>query len=117
MNTGCSLGLRPRSRLMKSATIPVQHVKGQPAALTHVREKGCIKKDSNRVAPCIIYTWDGVHLRPLFEGNHVGAAAVLGFRITDWDWPIGAHRIRMCAARVEDKGGGGSGRSVRALAD
>ena len=33
--------------------MPVQHVKGQPAASTYVREKGCLKKDSNRETPCI----------------------------------------------------------------
>ena len=38
---------------IKSGTMPVQHEKGQPAASTHVREKGCIKKDSNRETPCI----------------------------------------------------------------
>ena len=33
--------------------MPDHHVKGQPAASTYVRENGCIKKDSNRDAPCI----------------------------------------------------------------
>ena len=37
---------------IKSATMPDHHVKGQPAASTYVREKGCIKKDSNRETPC-----------------------------------------------------------------
>ena len=38
---------------IKSATMPDHHVKGQPAAPTYVREKGCLKKDSNRETPCI----------------------------------------------------------------
>ena len=38
-----------------SATMPVHHVKGQPAASTYVGEKGCVKKDSNRDTPCILY--------------------------------------------------------------
>ena len=37
---------------IKSATMPDHHVKGQPAAPTYVREKGCLKKDSNRETPC-----------------------------------------------------------------
>ena len=37
---------------IKSATMPDHHVKGQPAASTFVREKGCLKKDSNRETPC-----------------------------------------------------------------
>ena len=44
---------------IKSATIPDHHVKGQPAAPTYVREKGCLKSHSNRETPCIykyIYT-------------------------------------------------------------
>ena len=28
---------------IKSATVPVKHEKGQPAALTYVREKRCLK--------------------------------------------------------------------------
>ena len=32
---------------IKSTTMPVHHVKGQPAASTYVREKGCVKKYSN----------------------------------------------------------------------
>ena len=37
---------------IKSATMPVQHVKGQPAAPTYVREKGCLTFDTNRETPC-----------------------------------------------------------------
>ena len=32
--------------------MPDHHVKEQPAALTYVRKKWGVKKDSNRVAPC-----------------------------------------------------------------
>ena len=39
---------------IKSATMPIQHVKGQPAASTYVREKACVKKDSNCDTPCIL---------------------------------------------------------------
>ena len=34
--------------------MPVQHVKGQPAASTYVQEKGCLKKYSNCETPCSI---------------------------------------------------------------
>ena len=37
---------------IKSASMPVQHVKGQPAASTYVREKGCLTFDTNRETPC-----------------------------------------------------------------
>ena len=37
---------------IKCTTMPVHHVKGQPAASTYVRKKGCLKKDSNRETPC-----------------------------------------------------------------
>ena len=36
----------------KPTTMPVQHVKGQPAASTYVREKGCLKCHTNRGTPC-----------------------------------------------------------------
>ena len=32
--------------------MPVHHVKGQPAASTYVREKGCLTFYSNHGAPC-----------------------------------------------------------------
>ena len=32
--------------------MPDHHVKGQPAAPTYVREKGCLKSYSNRETPC-----------------------------------------------------------------
>ena len=32
--------------------MPDHHVKGQPAAPTYVREKGCLKSHSNRETPC-----------------------------------------------------------------
>ena len=38
---------------IKSATMPDHHVKGQPAASTYVRKKGCITFDTNRETPCI----------------------------------------------------------------
>ena len=38
---------------IKCTTMPVHHVKGQPAASTYVREKGCLNKYSNRETPCI----------------------------------------------------------------
>ena len=34
--------------------MPVQHVKGQPAASTYVREKGCVTCDTNRDTSCSI---------------------------------------------------------------
>ena len=43
-------------QIIKSATIPDHHVKGQPAAPTYVREKGCLKSHSNREIPCILST-------------------------------------------------------------
>ena len=39
---------------IKSATMPVHHVKGQPAVSTYVWEKGCITFDTNRDTPCSI---------------------------------------------------------------
>ena len=38
---------------IKSATMPDQHVKGQPATSTYVQEKGGVRKDSNRETPCM----------------------------------------------------------------
>ena len=38
---------------MKSATMLVHHVKGQPAASTYVREKGYVTCDTNLDPPCI----------------------------------------------------------------
>ena len=35
--------------------MPIQHVKGQPAVSIYVREKGCLKKYSNRETPCTMY--------------------------------------------------------------
>ena len=32
--------------------MPDHHVKGQPSTSTYVREKGGVKKDSNRETPC-----------------------------------------------------------------
>ena len=32
--------------------MPDYHMKGQPAAPTYVREKGCLKSHSNRETPC-----------------------------------------------------------------
>ena len=37
---------------IKSATMPIHHVKGQPAASTYVREKGGVTFYTNRVTPC-----------------------------------------------------------------
>ena len=37
---------------IKSGTMPNHHMKGQPATSTYVREKGGVKKDSNRETPC-----------------------------------------------------------------
>ena len=34
--------------------MPNHHMKGQPATSTYVREKGGVKKDSNRETPCSI---------------------------------------------------------------
>ena len=34
--------------------MPDHHIKGQPAAATYVREKGCIKCHTIRYTPCII---------------------------------------------------------------
>ena len=33
--------------------MPDHHVKGQPAASTYVREKGCLKCDTIRETPCM----------------------------------------------------------------
>ena len=33
--------------------MPDHHVKGQPTASTYVREKGCLKNNSNRDTLCI----------------------------------------------------------------
>ena len=44
---------------IKSGTMLVHQAKGQPAASTYVREKGCVKKDSNRDTPCIIKVREG----------------------------------------------------------
>ena len=38
---------------IKPFTLPVHHVKGQPAAPTYVRKKGCVTFDTNRDTPCI----------------------------------------------------------------
>ena len=40
---------------IKSGTVPNHHVKGQPATSTYVREKGGVKKDSNRETHCIFF--------------------------------------------------------------
>ena len=37
---------------IKSSTMPVQHVKGQPAAATYVREKGRLTFYTHRETPC-----------------------------------------------------------------
>ena len=37
---------------IKSATLLVQHVKGQPDSPTYVREKGCLTFYTNRETPC-----------------------------------------------------------------
>ena len=39
---------------IKSATMPDHHVKGQPAASTYVRKKGCVTCDTNRDTPCML---------------------------------------------------------------
>ena len=39
---------------IKPAPLLDQHVKAQPDASTYVREKGCLKKYSNRETPCRI---------------------------------------------------------------
>ena len=36
---------------IKSATIPIHRVKGQPVVSTYVREKGCIKCDTHHETP------------------------------------------------------------------
>ena len=41
---------------IKSATMLVHHVKGQPPASTYVREKVGVTCDTNRETPCT-YTW------------------------------------------------------------
>ena len=41
---------------IKSGTMPDHHVKGQPSTSTNVREKGGVKKDSNRETPCTTNT-------------------------------------------------------------
>ena len=38
---------------IKPTTLPVHHVKGQPAAPTYVQKKGCFTFDTNRETPCI----------------------------------------------------------------
>ena len=43
---------------IKSASMPDHHVKGQPTASTYVREKGCIKNNSNRDTPCRMWEPD-----------------------------------------------------------
>ena len=42
---------------IKSTTMPDHHVKGQPAAPTYVREKGCLTFDTNRETPCRNRVW------------------------------------------------------------
>ena len=42
--------------------MPDHHVKGQPAASTYVREKGCVTFDTNRDTPCKYYYF-------LYEGK------------------------------------------------
>ena len=42
---------------IKSATMPVQHVKGQPAASTYVREKGGVKIVMDLWTPCRTQGW------------------------------------------------------------
>ena len=39
---------------IKSATMPVYHVKGQPAASTYVREKGGVKNPLDPWTPCML---------------------------------------------------------------
>ena len=39
----------------KSGSMPQHHVKGQPAASTYVREKGCVTCDTNHDTPCIFH--------------------------------------------------------------
>ena len=39
---------------IKSASMPVHHVKGQPGVSTYVREKGCLTCDTHRETPCAI---------------------------------------------------------------
>ena len=36
----------------KPTPLLVQHEKGQPDSSTNVREKGCVKKNTNRDTPC-----------------------------------------------------------------
>ena len=52
---------------IKSAAMPVQHVKGQPAASTYVREKGGVKKYSNRDTPCSNSNKRGKQLKYKYE--------------------------------------------------
>ena len=59
---------------IKSATMPIHHVKGQPAASTYVREKGCVKKYSNRDTPCTMqkeFMLGFNHSNARFVDNHV----------------------------------------------
>ena len=37
---------------IKSTTLLVQHIKGQPDSSTYVRKKGCVTFDTNRDTPC-----------------------------------------------------------------
>ena len=42
---------------IKCATMPVHHLKGQPAASTYVREKGGVKIAMDLWTPCSLYSF------------------------------------------------------------
>ena len=46
--------------------MPDHHVKGQPAASTYVREKGCVTFDTNRDTPCTMQS-EGNNTKVMFH--------------------------------------------------
>ena len=67
--------------------MPDHHVKGQPAAPTYVREKGCLKSHSNRETPCMKNLMGGK--LPLFWNS--------GYTWSHWtDYNAGIHYQKTC---------------------
>ena len=56
---------------IKPTTLPIHHVKGQPAAPTYVRKKACVTFDTNRDTPCstVVIIWS--HLITTGHISHI----------------------------------------------
>ena len=68
------------SQKIKSATMPVHHVKGQPGTSMYVREKGRFTFHTNRETPCSIFVLSNTVQRVSILLRNSSVAPVTGLR-------------------------------------